>query len=295
MTNEYIESIKAKLRPYKYTYKGKSIILESTSGNYVIKDCNNNLKDLFTYLDSRNFHNHPIVVDNKDNNYLFSYLDDITIPKEQKLNDLIELIADLHRKTVYFKEVSEDKFQSVYENIKNNILYLKEYYDKLFDTGFNEIYPSPSTYLFLRNYTKINSTLIFCESELDNWYQLVKDNKTKRVCLLHNNLELDHLLKNNLISWDNYTIDTPILDIINLYKKEYYLTDFGPLLKKYLSIFELLEEEKKLLFIMLSLPWSLNLDKNEMENCKNINNLIDYIYKTENLIRPYYTEKQKEK
>ena len=294
MTNDYIESIKSKLRPYKFTYKGKSVILESTSGNYVIKNCNQNLKDLSTYLDSRNFFNHPSIIDSKDNNYLFSYLDDITIPKEQKLNDLIGLIADLHRKTVYFKEVSEDKFQSVYENIKNNILYLKEYYNSLFDNGFNEVYPSPSTYLFLCNYTKINSALIFCESELDNWYQLVKDNKTQRVCLLHNNLQLEHLLKNNLISWDNYMIDSPILDIINLYKNEYYKTDFSPLLSKYLSIFELLEEEKKLLFIMLSLPWSLNLDKNEIENCKNINNLIDYIYKTEDLIRPYYTEKQKE-
>ena len=290
MTNRYIEELKNKIKPYRYTYKGKCIILESTTGNYVLKECNNDLNRLFKYLDSRNFNSHPKIIDNKDNEYLFNYVDDIEVPKEQKINDLIVLIADLHRKTAYFKEVSEDKFKSVYEDIKNNILYLKEYYGNMFEEGFKDIYMSPSTYLFMRNYTKINNSLLFCEQELDNWYELVKDNKTKRVALLHNNLELNHLVNNNLISWNEYIVDSPILDIIKLYKKEYYSASFEPVLKKYLSIFALLEDEKKLLFIMISMPWTINLTKNELENCKMINNLIDYIYKTEKLIRPYYSK-----
>ena len=54
------------------------------------------------------------------------------------------------------------------------------------------------------------------------------------------------------------------------------------------------DDEKKLLFILLSLPDEIIFDKNEFKSCINIRNNLDYIYKTEELIRPYYLENQKE-
>ena len=115
-----------------------------------------------------------------------------------------------------------------------------------------------------------------------------------RVSLVHNNLELNHLLNNKLISWDKYTIDTPVLDIVNLYKKEWQNMNFSECLSRYIYKFPLLEYEKKLLFILLSLPPSLEKFDSEFKKCQNISNLINYIFKTEELIRPYNTNDEKE-
>ena len=57
---------------------------------------------------------------------------------------------------------------------------------------------------------------------LDSWYLLVKDKSKQRVVLVHNNLKLEHMIKGTdeyLISWDQYTFDSPVLDLVNLYKK----------------------------------------------------------------------------
>ena len=114
-----------------------------------------------------------------------------------------------------------------------------------------------------------------------------------RVCLVHNNLELDHYIKNKdeyLISWDNYIIDTPILDIVKLYKNVYITKNFSEALKIYLEKFPLVENEKKLLFIMLVMPNELKLNNDELNNVNIVRKYLDYIYKTENLIRPYYSK-----
>ena len=293
--NRSIDVLKEIYKPYRYTIKGSSTIIESTSGNFVIKPKTKDLKELFAYLNSRNFHNFPKLVDSsRSDTYVFEYLNDISMPQEQRIQDLITLVAKLHNKTSFYKEVSEDKYKSIYEDIKNNILYLKEYYNNLFDISYNDIYLSPSKYLFMRNYTKIKDCLLFCEAELDKWYDLVKDIRKQRVSVVHNNLALRHFLRNEesyLISWDKALIDTPILDIVNLYKNEYYHTTFETKLSKYFELVSLHEDEKTLLFIMLSLPWQVKETSSEFDNCKNYNELLDYIYKTEKLIRPYYSKK----
>ena len=156
---------------------------------------------------------------------------------------------------------------------------------------------------FSRNFGKesamqaglLNASLKYADSELSNWYELVSKETKIRVALVHNNLELNHLLNNKLISWDKYTIDTPILDIVNLYKKEWQNMNFSECLSRYIYKFPLLEYEKKLLFILLSLPPSLEKFDSEFKKCQNISNLINYIFKTEELIRPYNTEHEEEK
>ena len=72
-----------------------------------------------------------------------------------------------------------------------------------------------------------------------------------------NNLKKDNFIRgeeNVLISWDNYLVDTPILDIYKLYKNEYKNMDFTSLLKTYNEIYPLTKEEIKLFFILISMP-----------------------------------------
>lgn len=294
--NKSIEVLKSIYKPYRYTIKGKSTILETTCGDFIIKPKNKNINELYTYLTNRGFMNYPKIIDSsRDEVNVFEYVEDIKLPKEQKCDDLIEIIASLHNKTSYFKEVSEDKFKSIYEDIKSNINYLSNYYNTLYEIGFNEVYESPSNYIFMRNYFKINAALEYANNELDNWYSLVTSETKIRVCLIHNNLELNHLLNNKLISWDNYMIDTPVIDIVKLYKKEWKNIDFSEILERYMYKFPLLEYEKKLLFILISMPPEIKKSDNEFEKCKVISEVMDYVFKTEELIRPYNTEHEEEK
>ena len=294
--NKSIEILKSIYKPYRYTIKGKSTILETTCGDFIIKPKNKDINELYTYLTNRGFMNYPKIIDSsRDEVNVFEYVEDIKLPKEQKCDDLIEIIASLHNKTSYFKEVSEDKFKSIYEDIKSNISYLSNYYNTLYEIGFNEVYESPSNYIFMRNYFKINAALEYTNSELDNWYSLVTNETKIRVCLIHNNLELNHLLNNKLISWDNYMIDTPVIDIVKLYKNEWKNINFSEILERYMYKFPLLDYEKKLLFILISMPPQIKKSNNEFEKCKVISEVMDYVFKTEELIRPYNTKQEEEK
>lgn len=296
MNNE-LKQIIEKYKPLKYTIKGKTVNLFSTAGDYVIKPTTKNISELFNYLRSRNFNNFPNVIEQNNNYITYEYVKSLDTPKEQQLLDLVLLVSKLHNKTAYFKEVTEDKYTEIYDNIKSNILFLKDYYSKMYDEAFNEIYTSPSNYYFLLNYSLINNDLAFIENELDEWFNLVKETNKQRVCLVHNNLSLDHFVKgmdSYLLSWDKYTFDTPIVDIVNLYKNEYLTCDFSGILKEYLKNFKLSKDEEKLLFILLSLPDQIEKEANEFNNTCNVTLTIDYIKRTEKLIRPYYTEKKKE-
>lgn len=147
----------------------------------------------------------------------------------------------------------------------------------------------------MRNYYKLNSALEYAKSELENWYSLVTSETKIRVCLIHNNLELNHLLNDKLISWDNYMIDTPVIDIVKLYKKEWKNINFSEILERYMYKFSLLEYEKKLLFILISMPPEVKKSDNEFEKCKVVSEVMDYVFKTEELIRPYNAEHEEEK
>ena len=172
--NRSLEILKAIYKPYRYTLKGKATLLETTSGDFIIKPKKKDVSELYNYLISRGFDNFPKLIDasRRDVN-VFEYVESIRMPKEQMCDDIIDLIASLHNKTSYFKEVSEDTYKAIYEDIKSNVSYLKNYYDTLFEIGFNEIYSSPSNYQLLRNYSKINAALDFCEKELNEWYELI--------------------------------------------------------------------------------------------------------------------------
>ena len=297
--NRSLDILKAIYKPYRYTIKGKATILETTSGDFLIKEKNKDLNELYNYLISRGFDNFPKLIDSsrKDLN-VFEYVDTINMPKEQMCDDIIDLIASLHNKTSYFKEVSEDKFKSIYEDIKSNISFLKNYYDTMYEIGFSEEFMSPATYLFMRNFYKINAALDFCDREIDEWYELIKGESKIRVSVVHNNLSIEHFLKGNkevLISWDNYLIDTPIIDIVKLYKNEYLNMNFSEVLERYFYKFPLLPYEQKLLFVLIVMPPEIKTSNDEFNKCKNISKVIDYVFKTEDLIRPYYTEEEEEK
>ncbi|MBQ6840776.1 MAG: hypothetical protein IJO63_01510 [Bacilli bacterium] len=294
-----LEILKSVYKPYRYTLNKNVTIVESTSGKFVVKKQQKDLFSLFNYLENRGFNNYPEIIKNyRNEENVFEYLEEENIPKEQKLIDLAELLASLHNKTVYYKKVSIDDYKEIYESIGNNISYLSNYYESLFLSTCKEEYLSPGKYLFSRNYYKFRECLNFCKEELDLWYDLVKEKDQARVAIVHNNLSLDHFIetrdKTALISWDAYKTDTPIIDFIHLYHTEYLNLDFTPFMEKYFNTFELLDYERKLLFILISLPLYFEFQEKEFLNTKVVKENVSYIHITEKLIGPYYSGEQKE-
>ena len=287
-------------KPYRYTICGKTTIITTLNGIFVIKPSDYNVVELFNYLTSRGFNNYPRIVDDSRKGVLvYEYIDEIKMPIEQKGLDLATTVANLHHKTTHFKEVSSDRYKTIYDNIKSNINYFKEYYNQFYNRFFKEIYHSPSHYLFLINFSKLDSLLDFCSHELDEWYDLIKNKNTQRVTIIHNNLSLNHYIKNNnndyLISWDKAKTDTPVLDMVKFYQNNYFDINFNKILDNYLSQYPWQEDEKKLFYILISLPPKIEFDKQtEFNNTKHIKNIFDYIFKTELLVGPYYSKEKKE-
>ena len=74
-----LESLKSLYKPYRYTIKGNCTILETTSGNFVVKKKpkNKDLPSIFNYLKSRNFDYFPnIYGDSRDDAYVYEYVED---------------------------------------------------------------------------------------------------------------------------------------------------------------------------------------------------------------------------
>lgn len=283
--------------PSKITISGKSKIVNTESGKYVIKPRKKDIKSLYDYLLSRSFKNFPKVIDEFEENYVYEYIDDGSAPINQKCEDMASLLASLHYKTAFYETKVKDDIKEVYELLNNNIIYMKSYFEELFKRCESEVYPSPSYYLLLRNRTKIDALSDFLSEGLEKWYNLAINDEKERVVYCHNNLSIDHFLEGKdkyFISWDNYRIDTPVLDLVNLYKNDYNKYDFSVFLDTYLNNFPLNETEKKLLFTVISLPKIPYFNEDEFKNTVTASKFIDYIFKTEKLIRPYYFVKKKE-
>ena len=254
------------LKPHRYERHGKAVYVDTKEGRFVIKNNNRN-KEILNYLESRNFDYFPGIINNTDDEYeIVEYIEESNIPKEQKMMDMIDLISLLHNKTTHYKEVDSDHYKQIYEDINNNITYLYSYYNDLITIIESKIFPSPSEYLLSRNISKIYAALSFSKNEIEKWYELVKNKKKDRFVVVHNNLDLSHFLRNKnsyLISWDKAKIDKPIFDLYKLYKKHFNDFDFIEILNKYERNYPLLEEERKLFFILIALPDKINTEFNE--------------------------------
>ncbi len=295
MNLKSVENLKSVYKPLKVTLLSNVMIFESTSGTYVLKEKKKtNMKELYDYLSSRNFSFFPPLIDSsREGINVFSYIDDIAMPKEQKGVDFIKIVALLHQKTTFYKDVSQDEYKKIYENVLSQIDYLEFFYEDIYKTFFQSVFPSPSEYLLLSNISKILSSLSFSRQELEIWYEKVKTLNRYRICQIHNHLCLEHFHKDTLLSWEDSRKDSPVIDIINFYRCSYFELPFETILQEYFKICPWTEEEKKLFFIVISIPPKFETKGTQLEQVKSIRNVLDYVFKTESLIRPYYAVEEK--
>ena len=83
---------KYSIKPIKYQKKGNTLLLETKENKYVYKENSNNI-DIYSYLNSRSFNYYPkVITDKLDSFEITKYEEEIIMPKEQKILDMILFI-----------------------------------------------------------------------------------------------------------------------------------------------------------------------------------------------------------
>lgn len=268
--------------------KGKCLIVTIDQKKYAIKEKNNDeLSNIYDYLSSRNFEYYPKILFSSDNYNIYEYVDGVDNPIEQKAYDMMNILSLLHTKTTYYKEMDIDEYKEIFENINYKINSRINYYNNLMNIIETHMFMSPSQYLIARNISKILGALDYSRRSINEWYELVKTKGKKRVVKLYNNIDLDHIVRNKeiyLLSWDKSKTGIPIYDLYNFYSKYSSVVDFKDLLKLYEDRYPLLEEEKILFNVLISIPNEIEFIDNEIDNCRNTKKIIDYIYRSEILV-----------
>ena len=287
--NKIINDIirKNNLHPISYQ-KIKSVYLVKTNDKSYIIKLNTNNYDIYKYLLSRDFPYFPENYTLENDNYDISlFVIDKSLDVSQKINDYIKLLAMLHKKTSYRREIDLDEIKEEYEKIREKIISLHEYYYKLNDKIDQELFFSPAMYLLVRNISLIFNILDNSLFLLDREYENLKNKKSIRVALLHNNIDLDHLIINDnkyLISWDKAYFANPIYDLELFYRKYFSKIEIVDFLNIYETINKLSDSERIMLIIILSLPKKIELSNDTMKDTSIIHDEINYLNKLYNEI-----------
>ena len=274
------------IRALSYKKIGKVIIADTNIGKLAIKE-NNNKEYIYNYLNTRNFNYYPEIIESS-NDVITRYIEDVDIPKEQKILDLIDLVSLMHSKTTHYKEVSEEEYKKIYEDLSNNFEYLYEYYLDIITLIDDKVFMSPSEYTLALNISYIFKNIEIGKLYIEDWLKQIEGLNKMRVVVVHNNLDLAHYFtSNHLISWDKSKIDMPIFDLYNLYNNHNKDFSFLEVLKRYESDYPLKDYERNLLFILITMPKKIEFDDTEYNMCIKIIEEIERIKRTYLFIEEY--------
>lgn len=126
MINEKEFLRKYEIKPISYEIKNNSKIIASKDNKYVIKKKKKSKENLFEYLSSRSFLYFPRMYnrDTNDEYDIYEYIEGVNTPKEQKAQDIINLVALLHSKTTHYKKLDIEDYKIIYEDLKKKYLIL---------------------------------------------------------------------------------------------------------------------------------------------------------------------------
>lgn len=255
----------------------------------VKKNKDKKLLEKYAYLKSKDFFEYPdtIII---NNNEIRKYVNEIITNKEDKLNELIKVIIMLHTKTTYYKSLTLDEVKDFYEKETNDIAETKQYYESIVDDNIVYTYQKPSILNLINNISLILISLDKSKYFLDKWYEIMKNKKSKRVVMNHNNLKLSNFIKGEatfLINWDNSKYDYQIYDVVSLFKNNYKYLDMPSIYELYNSKYTLYKEENYLLFALLLKIDKLKFNKNDLINTQHVSNIVFYLKKINEFLEKY--------
>ena len=255
--------------------------VETDKGNYIIKKAFDN--KVFRILEKNNFNNYIGNIKTINGYNVFNYIDDIQIDVNERALDLITLMSKLHKLTNYYKNITIIEIKEFYEEKINYIKDLTNYYDYLRFIIEEKKHHTTTDIYFLKNLSIIYMSLDLVTKYVEEWYLIMKEKNSIRYSLIHNNLNLSHIIENDspfFISCDIYKYDIPIYDFINFYKKDFKDLDFLDLFNIYKNNINLSKEEILLTYIELLMPKKIILEENDLKNIYELTYQNIYLNKT---------------
>ena len=257
--------------------------------NVVYKKTNQKVIDLIDYLKNKGFNNIPMYRFDKDF-ITYDYIEDFAKTNEEKALELIKVFALMHSKTSYYKEINSDEINRIYHKYQDHLNYYIVYFKNYFNHKIDNEFLSPDEYLILSNYTVINNYLNLGLSYLEEWFNNISKKSSIRLSVVHNNVNLDHLIinqNNYLISYDHATFDLPIIDLVLFYVKYFDQFDFIKLFNEYNNIDMLDKEEILLLKVLLIINFKYDDLECFIANTKQNTIFITYIKRVLKIIKTF--------
>lgn len=267
----------------KVEYISNSRIITLNETRYMQKIKKSNKEDLFDYLNTKGFKNFLPYEMEKDNYELYRYIEEKIIPKEDKAIELMNILSSLHNATTTYQKVNINDVKELFETTKEKITYLRNYYLDLQDYIETKEFFSPAEQVLMNNISNVYKALNYSEYKLTKWYELKEKQTMERIVQLHNNLSLEHFLKEEnsyLINWDKSKKDYVIYDFINFYKNEFQNLEMYSLFSLYQKNYQYTEDERLLFESLLSLPDKITFTKTNYINTIDARRIINYIEMT---------------
>ena len=281
----------------KITYKSNTQIIFNESNKYVKKIKRSNKQELFKYLKEKTFKNYLPIIEETNEYEIYRYISEDDLPIEDKAIEITNTMSLLHILTTTYHENDLNQITEIYEQNNNKLLELKNYYLELQDYIETKEFFSPAEQLLMNNISNIYKAINYSKNKLDEWKQVVKNNKSLRYVQLHNNISLEHSLKEDtlyFINWDKSKKELAIYDFINFYKNDFQLLDMNSLFKIYQSKFTYTEDELLLFESVISIPPKIKFTKNNYINTLNARYVVDYLEKTNIFLLKDNKEKQED-
>lgn len=213
--------------------------------------------------------------------YLMPWLEnDSAIVKEMKLKYYFETLAYLHASSFFNYNVSQDYFHRQLQDLTRIIDERLYYYQQIMKSYESMEFRSPSGWIYVLNYYRIEECLLQARRYLERYEELVCHKDSIRLSLVYNHFHYQHVLmkQRKLISIDNMKIDICIYDLYNMYQQvPDLLFDLDSVSIYYLDKIRLYPEEKVLLSCLLCIVPYIELEKDEVKNIVKMSRLLYYL------------------
>ena len=214
----------SKIVKYEYLHNNKIILYDDNKKIFIKNKKRYDLDKVYTYLDNHGIDNYLKPLRITDREIYFDYLDSLKLDKDEMAKRLIYNLSIWQNKTTIYRKIDKDKLKEEYDQYKNKIIYLENYYYTLQDMIESKVYMSSCEYLFIRNVSIIYKALNYSKNVLEEWYKLSLNETKERYVMCHGKCRLDHFIssdKDYFISLEKAHIGRVSEDFICFYNHHY--------------------------------------------------------------------------
>jgi spore coat protein YsxE len=218
------------LQPNHIDDYGKVKKVYTNAGTFALKEVNNPehiqaIEQAYSFYKQQivpiylSRHGTPFVFYNGRYYYLMPWIVQKTEEEEREsILSFFRDLARLHRKSLQEIEVTEDNITKYYETRKNEWEKQRSFLQSYIEQCENEWYMSPFQLQFCTYFHETMQAYWFAETQLEKWYEKIKETKKWRIAFIHGNASLSHYVydeKGNryFLSWERACWASPLADL----------------------------------------------------------------------------------